>query len=451
MLHQINYNNLVKTECYLTFSMQLEKLLSTYNFKHIAVAVSGGGDSMALAHCANLWSKRHNINMTALTVDHRLRSESTEEANTVSSWLQDSGITSHILSWENGQITTSNIQANAREARYRLLIDWCVNCGVDAILLGHHMDDQAETFLLNLFRGSSVDGLACMSIVKSIRGINIVRPLLGLSKKQIIECLEKSNISWVEDPSNQNDKFTRVQIRKLMKDQQVLDCDLLVRRLADTAWHMSRVRNMLEECAEQAFKECCVVHQAGYITCELSKLITMQEDIALRVLAKSLAIVGSCNNYKIRFNSLYDLYINIKNASFKRTTLANCNVSIKKGNLLFTYEFGKSKQYKANITCGDFKWNSKFKVRVGDLALRRCQIGEFIIEYFGCLPTSYRNNELKKHLAANNYDKDILAILPVVATNANIIAVPHLGYYFDSSIKPDEIYIDFDAEEERLL
>src|SRR5579863_2293243 len=127
----------------------------------LAVAVSGGADSLALALLASVWAKARRGRVVALTVDHRLRRESTGEARQVGRWLRRLGIAHEILTWK-GPYPQGDVQAAARAARYALLEAWCHTAHCLHLLTAHHREDQVETFWLRLARGSGLDGLAAM-------------------------------------------------------------------------------------------------------------------------------------------------------------------------------------------------------------------------------------------------------------------------------------------------
>ena len=131
----------------------------------LAVAVSGGADSMALTLLAADWAAARRGSIVALTVDHRLRNESRAEAKQVAAWLAARGIEHKILAW-TGEKPSSDVQAAAREKRYELLEDWCRRQGILHLLVAHNLDDQAETFLLRLGRGSGLYGLSGMASVE---------------------------------------------------------------------------------------------------------------------------------------------------------------------------------------------------------------------------------------------------------------------------------------------
>lgn len=196
----------------LSFSSPVLSYLKEHKPMHVAVAVSGGADSLSLAHFLKGWSERSPCRLTALVVDHKLRAESTVEAHHVRDLLVRVGIATEILTWD-GIKPQAAIQEKAREARYSLLTSWCKANKVNHLFLGHHLDDQLETFLMRLSRGQGLYSLAAMQPVSDWGGIPILRPFLHLPKSSLISYLKKRDIHWVEDPSNHNACFERVRTR----------------------------------------------------------------------------------------------------------------------------------------------------------------------------------------------------------------------------------------------
>ena len=180
---------------------------------HLAVAVSGGPDSLALALLLAEWTHSRNGRLDALTVDHRLRPESTAEAEQVGRWLAHlPGVTHRILAWSDAKPGTG-IQAAAREARYRLLADYCREQAILHLCVAHHRDDQTETHRLRAAHGSGAMGLAGMSAIRPLDGVRLLRPLLGVAKSELLALLTARGQSWIEDPSNRNPAFERVRLR----------------------------------------------------------------------------------------------------------------------------------------------------------------------------------------------------------------------------------------------
>lgn len=191
--------------------------LTLPNVSHFAVAVSGGADSMALALMAQQHCRQHGAKLTALTVDHTLRKESTAEAKQVHRWLSRHGIEHHTLTWKHGKIT-GNLQEQARNARYALLGAWCKRNSAEALLVAHTQNDQAETLLMRLKRGSFIEGLSAMRTESLHHDMLVLRPLLHIPKSTLVAYLQSRNQPWIEDPSNENMDFDRIKLRKALQE-----------------------------------------------------------------------------------------------------------------------------------------------------------------------------------------------------------------------------------------
>ncbi len=183
---------------------------------HLAVAVSGGADSMALAVLAKEWADKKDGAITALHVDHKLRDSSTREAEITRERLTKLGIPCTILTWEHAAVT-GNLQEEAREARYGLMRAWCKTNNVLHLLTAHHAGDQAETVAMRTLRGSGVEGLSGMPFMKFFPECRHIRPLLGVTHAELVALLQTKGVEWIEDPSNQNMDFDRVKIRQMLQ------------------------------------------------------------------------------------------------------------------------------------------------------------------------------------------------------------------------------------------
>lgn len=179
----------------------------------LAVAVSGGRDSMALAVLANDWARAHGGSVLALIVDHRLRPGSSAEASTTTARLSALGITAEILAWD-GPKPASRLQEAARATRYRLLFDACRHRGILHLLVAHHASDQSETIAMRAARASGPDGLAGIAAVVEHRSARLLRPLLGVPRERLTATVTERGVAWVDDPSNEDRRFERVRIRQ---------------------------------------------------------------------------------------------------------------------------------------------------------------------------------------------------------------------------------------------
>jgi len=182
-----------------------------------SVALSGGPDSMSLAFLAKCFSIINKVNVKFYLVNHKLRKDSSTEAKIVVSVLKKFDINCQILVW-NGKKPSSNIQAVARNKRYSLLTGACKLDKIKCLLLGHHLDDLYENFLIRLLRGSGLKGLTSFDEKAEYKnnGINILRPLINIEKKDLVYLSNKVFNFFVKDPSNLNENFKRIRIRNLM-------------------------------------------------------------------------------------------------------------------------------------------------------------------------------------------------------------------------------------------
>ena len=183
----------------------------------IAVAVSGGPDSMALLFLLIEWIKTKKGNIIALIINHNMRNNSSEEASSVIKFLNKNNINSKILSVKKSSVKKRSM-SEARLNRYKLLFKYCNNNNILHLFIGHHKDDNLETFIYRKISGSDFAGLQSMQISTLWNKISIIRPLLNISKKEIYKYNIKKKIPFLEDPSNVNLNFTRPTIRKFLKN-----------------------------------------------------------------------------------------------------------------------------------------------------------------------------------------------------------------------------------------
>ena len=185
--------------------------------KNIMVGVSGGVDSLSVLFFAKCYTLKHNAKLYPVIIDHKLREESTKEAKNLKYKLKKNfKINCKILSKKISKID-KNMQSYARDLRYDLFLKECNKHKIDYLLLGHHKDDLIENFFIRFLRGSGLKGLVSFDKNESnYNGIKIIRPFLSISKKEFIDINKKTFGFFVDDPSNNNDRFLRNRIRKLL-------------------------------------------------------------------------------------------------------------------------------------------------------------------------------------------------------------------------------------------
>ncbi|MBO0740484.1 MAG: tRNA lysidine(34) synthetase TilS [Hyphomicrobiaceae bacterium] len=266
----------------------------------VALAVSGGSDSMAMMVLFADWllrQGRDSAQHTVLTVDHHLRSGSGAEARRVGERAAALGFRHVVLDWQDPKPSTG-LQAAAREARYRLMRDYLSAHGMTTLLVAHTRDDQAETLLMRLARGSGLDGMAAMAPAREIDvrhdgpPLRVVRPLLGLCKARLRATLDERGIAWIEDPSNVEPAFERTRWRALHSERHALG--LSSEMLALSARRLQRARAALEAITDAQCTAPGVVHTdpCGAFEIDRQRLRQAPEEIALRLLGRCIAAAG---------------------------------------------------------------------------------------------------------------------------------------------------------------
>jgi tRNA(Ile)-lysidine synthase len=295
----------------------------------IAVGVSGGGDSMALALLLKEWG----ADVLALTVDHGLRAGSAAEALRVHDILSARDIAHDILMWE-GMKPQTGVQEKARAARHDLLLSACRARGIEYLALAHNAEDQAETFWMRLAAGSGLDGLACMAPEREVDGVTIIRPVLSFSRAELRDACRARGVEWIEDPSNENEKFLRVRLRGF--EEMLAAEGLTPQRLARTVRKLALAQEALTEVTDRALEQALRLED-GAACLDAALWRAQPEDIRLRMASRALNLVRP-QDYPPEFTALEALCAAMLAPGFRGRTLAGCKISARKGEIVFERE-----------------------------------------------------------------------------------------------------------------
>lgn len=401
------------------FAALLDPLGPFESAPRLAVAVSGGADSLTLAWLAHGWARARGGAAVGLTVDHGLRPEATAEAAQVGRWLAAWGMAHHTLRW-TGPRPDGDIQAAARTARYGLLAEWCRADGVLHLLLAHHQDDQAETVLLRLGRGSGVDGLSAMAPVGERPEVRLLRPLLTVPRARLAATLRAAGQPWIEDPSNTDPAYARVRLRRLLPE--LAAEGLTTERLAATAGRLRQARAMLEDQAARAAARHVTLHPTGWAELDLAAL-HLPEETALRLLGRLLMLVSGAP-YPPRRQALAALADSLRQSPSGRS-LAGCLIDVRQGRLRLmrepaaaapplTVRAGRAEQTVA--------WDGRFRLTIagpeGDAAELRALGAAGWREIAGTVTA--------------RPPRAVRETIPALVANGPILAVPWLGYKRDA-------------------
>ena len=303
--------------------------------KNFALAVSGGADSLCLAYFSKIYSNEFGNKIHTLIVDHNLRKNSQKEALTVKEILKKKGISSKILIWK-GKIPESNIQKKARDIRYSLIANYCLKKNIKHLVTAHHGDDQIENFFIRLLRGSGLAGLSSMSAkVKYNKYLKIIRPFLKLKKANLKYVTVNYFKTYIKDPSNKNEKFLRVRIRKYRKDMEKEGLD--IKKISKT------VDNLMS--ANQAinfYKNKAMYKHVSFLSknrCLINKQIFSEEagEVVFKSFSDVLSLVSG-TYYPPRSAKVMNLISRAKRNKFVKSTLGGCIVEEKDNFILISKE-----------------------------------------------------------------------------------------------------------------
>ncbi|MGR3342493.1 MAG: tRNA lysidine(34) synthetase TilS [Paracoccaceae bacterium] len=387
-------------------ALSLEMLFGAEQPARLGIAVSGGGDSTALLHCLVDWSKASGVALHAVTVDHGLRAGAADEIHEVQRLCTSLGIAHDVLHWTgwNGE---GNLQDAARRARYRLMAQWSAEKAISDVALGHTLDDQAETVLMRLARGSGVDGLSGMAASRSAQGIRWLRPLLGIRRADLRDYLRKNRVTWSEDPSNEDAKFDRIKTRTALKTLGTLG--ITPERLADTAIRMASARQVLDQSTQTAAQDIAKI-TAGAVHLQLDGLFHLPAETRRRLLVHSLSWVASAD-YPPRHAALSELQIAM--TARKTATLHGCLISSDRHRCLITRELSAV----AHLTVApgqiwDNRWKMSGPVNAGHM-----------IRVLG-------ENGLKScpNWRETGLDRAVVLASPAVWNNQEMVAAPVAGH-----------------------
>lgn len=299
--------------------------------KGLGVAVSGGGNSLALLHLLARWRAGGGPELAAVTVDHGLRPEAAGEAALVARACAGLGIAHETLKWSSWD-GRGNLPDQARRARYRMIADWAGRRGLGEVALGHTLDDQAETVLMRLARGSGVDGLCAMAERRRAGGIVLCRPLLWARRAELRDFLRGLGVEWVEDPTNDDPAHDRVLARRALAA--VLPLGITAEGLVATAARMRLARQVLAQAAHDLARDAARI-EVGDVILRRDLMDRAPAETRLRLLSHALCWVASAE-YRPRLAALTDAMRRV--AEGRRVTLHGCLIMPRKGGYHITRE-----------------------------------------------------------------------------------------------------------------
>jgi len=290
--------------------------------ENFGVAISGGPDSLALAFLAQIYSLKRKINPKFFIVDHRLRPESTKEAKAVQKILKRVSINLEILTWK-GKKPKNNIQSIARKARYQLMNDRCEKYKIKNLLVGHHQDDLIENFFIRMVRGSGLKGLVSMDKKSKIDKMNIYRPLIDQKKDDLILISKKVFDFYIKDPSNNDEKFQRIRVRKLIKELKKDGFDM--NKFLTTIKNLKYSNNVINFYVAENLRQNTFYSNKDKRLILNKSFFLKSYEVVFRGLSDSLKKISG-RYYSVRGKKLDKIIYDIQNNTLFRSTLGGCIV-----------------------------------------------------------------------------------------------------------------------------
>lgn len=402
------------------------------------LGVSGGLDSMTLLLAAQCWRAAESRSgadfpLIVATVDHGLRAGSFEEARWVAEQAKEAGFPHHILAW-TGEKPRTRIQETARAARYGLLVDLaqrvCLPQPV-SIVLAHHLDDQAETFLMRLARGSGVDGLAAVPERRRLAGsagdIHIVRPLLGLGKERLRSTLRSRGLAWLEDPSNDNPAYERVRVRRLLPT--LAAAGVGAEQIGAAARRLARARDALEQVTGALAERIVDVNQGAIAVIDLPAFLAAPAELRVRLLQRVVRQFGGRQDVPARLVQIEKLADEISQGD-RVATLGGCRIARVGGCFHVVREPGRKGLPEMELPCGAaLIWDNRFLVTAGTWRSGPLKVRAMPAHVW----TEVRERRRKEGLAAPSIPRAAALTLPSFWDGDRLVAIPHPGF----AIGPD--------------
>jgi tRNA(Ile)-lysidine synthase len=327
-MSQTNLNASKKTHKFLIDKLKDKRTLQIYKKferdliinKDFIVAVSGGPDSLALSFLAKIYSIKKSLDVKYFIVDHKLRKTSTLEARHVQKHLKKFSINLNILTW-NGHKPKKNIQSIARDKRYELLINKAKKYKIKNILLGHHLDDLFENFFIRILRGSGLNGLISLGRETQKDNINLIRPLINIDKNDLVYISNYVFGSYVEDPSNKNDKFKRVKIRNFLSQLSLEGLDR--NKFLLTIKNLKVANENIKFYTTKNLKENIIIFKKKENAILKEDFFFQSNEVVFRSFVEVIKVIGK-KYYPVRGKKIDKIIDLIKSKSSFKVTLGGC-------------------------------------------------------------------------------------------------------------------------------
>lgn len=405
------------------FDESIENLLIGAACDQVALAISGGSDSIALLYLMSDWSKRRGVKLTIFTVNHNLRSEAISEIEFVKKITTKLGHDFFAMSWhyQKKQFDKSfkpGLQEKARKGRYDLMSDKCHELGIYTLLTAHHYDDVLENYLMRKSKKSGIFGLSHGHIF-FYNNIQILRPLISFSKHELIYYLQQNNIQWMEDISNYSDAYQRNRVRKQLALMSLEEKQVLISEIEQINIQAQELNSQLISFIGEFVR----ITNYGFACVDLKMLQVQSYDIRVQVLNYLMTIVSGQSELP-RFRSVVKILELIDLNQNINCTLHGCVLKNYNDELLIFREYNAISNIVIKID-GEYLWDNRFMF---EEEIKQPYIVDILTPMEYCEIKKHINLDNLAKIVGNNY-KLILFTLPIIKNLEKIVAIPHISYY----------------------
>jgi tRNA(Ile)-lysidine synthase len=400
------------------FNNDFDNLLRESMPKKIAIAVSGGVDSIALLYLVSIWALEVDVKLSIFIVNHNLRKEASEEVAYVKSVAKKLGCNFFELSWNCGDNKIA-LQERARQGRYDLMSDKCHELGIETLLTAHHLDDMLETYLMRVNKKSGTFGLSSAHSF-FYNNVRVLRPLFNFSKTDLVEYLQSKNIQWREDATNKSNLYERNRTRKQIA--------LLTRAQKDVLKHKVQITNeraaLLNKELLAVMAESLQINNYGFAGIDIIKLKEACLDIQIQMLNYVLTIIGGKNTVP-RFRSIEKLSSKLEFGEKINCSLHGCVVKEINNTLWIFREKAAIRDSLEKLSLSQY-WDNRFAIPIKEPSIGN-YIGRLSFDEYISIKEKIDLKSLAE-ISDNNH-KLILFTLPVIKNVEKVVAIPHIYYY----------------------
>ncbi|MCP5369291.1 MAG: tRNA lysidine(34) synthetase TilS [Rickettsiaceae bacterium] len=399
----------------------------------VALAISGGADSVALLYLATQWAKNAQVKLVIFHVNHNLRKSSVEDAKFVEEITRSLNHNFYLFHWKEAASITSAAQEKARQARYDMMTIKCQELGIKLLMTAHHFDDVVENYLMRKKRGSGVFGLS-YSNSYFVNDIHIVRPLLLFRKKSLLQYLNDNKYAWVEDETNISDKYERNRIRKQFN----LFSDSKKQLVYDEIDQIQQEAKILNQDLIKFLAEFVHIDQMGFCVLQVKDYKNLLYDLQIQVLSYLFTIVSGKMTLP-RFRNIAPIIEKIQHNTLVNCSLHGCLlIDINNNQLLICRERDQiaieEYQLQRNLI-----WDNRFEINT-KITHNDYKVTTVSHKDYLSIKDKLSLSFIKQKLKIPN--KLILFTLPVIKNLEKIVAIPHISYY-DEKILEGNLQIIF--------